>query len=141
MPNRILSAGDYIAARCTKCKVNTNHTIVAMVGEKVVKVECNTCGSTHKYHGEKAPKSSSRPVTTGSKAKPRSTKSQRNWEEMSSNLRREDMVPYSMTTPMQEGMWIQHPSFGLGQVIGTSKPNKMEVRFADGVKLLRCTLS
>jgi hypothetical protein len=42
---------------------------------------------------------------------------------------------------MRSGMLIQHPSFGLGQVLSTIKPNKMEVRFAGGVKLLRCTLA
>jgi len=141
MPNKTLSAGEYIASRCTKCKENTNHTIVAMVGEKVVKVECNTCGSIHKYHGEKTPKAPTGRKAAGAGSKPRTTKSQRDWEELLATVRPEDAVPYSMTTPMQEGQLIQHPSFGLGQVVGTTKPNKMEVRFADGVKLLRCTLA
>jgi hypothetical protein len=36
---------------------------------------------------------------------------------------------------------IQHPSFGLGCVINTIKPNKMEVSFRSGIKLLRCSVA
>ena len=43
MSMKKLSAGDNIEARCTRCRTVLNHTIVAMVGEKVVWVECNTC--------------------------------------------------------------------------------------------------
>ena len=31
-------------------------TIIAMVGEQVVRVQCNTCGGTHNYHAPKAEK-------------------------------------------------------------------------------------
>jgi len=140
MPVKSLSAGDYIAARCTRCKDHTNHTIVAMVGEKVVKVECNTCGSKHNYHQVKMPKAPASGRAPAAANKPRVSKSQREWEEFLATTRSEDAIPYSMSTPMREGLLIRHPSFGLGQVISVSKPNKMEVRFASGVKLLRCTL-
>jgi len=140
MSNKPLSAGDYIASRCTRCKEITNHTIVAMVGERVARVECNTCGSTHNFHKEKAPKTRTNRSTSAAVGKPRTTKTQREWQELLANARPEEAIPYSMTTPMREGMLIQHPSFGLGQVVTITKPNKMEVRFADGIKLLRCTL-
>lgn len=50
MNSRKLSAGDIIDARCTKCRAVTNHRIVAMVGDRVVRVECNTCHGVHNYH-------------------------------------------------------------------------------------------
>ena len=53
MATRKLAAGDCIEARCTRCRALMNHTIVAMVGEKVIRVECNTCRGMHNYHGEK----------------------------------------------------------------------------------------
>lgn len=142
MSEKKLSAGDYIASRCSKCKDTTNHTIVAMVGEKVVKVECNTCGGVHNHRAEKEQKpAGSRAASTSTAAKPRGTKNKREWEELLENLRPEDATPYSMKTPMKDGMLILHPTFGLGQIVGTIKPNKMEVRFQAGVKLLRCTLT
>lgn len=136
MTTKVLSAGDYIASKCSKCKDTTNHTIVAMVGEKVVKVECNTCGSIHNYRSETKKKAPSARKT--STAKPRTTKAERVWEDLQEKLRPEDAVPYSMTTPMKEEMLIQHPSFGLGLVVNCIRPNKMEVQFQAGIKLLRC---
>lgn len=140
MTNKSLSAGDYVASRCTRCKADTNHTIVAMVGDKVVRVECNTCGSTHNYHAAKSPTGPTTRRTTAA-AKPRTTRAQRDWEALLATASPDEAVPYTMTTPMQEGMLIHHPSFGLGRVIGTTKPNKMEVRFSSGIKLLRCALA
>ncbi|MFZ4440354.1 MAG: hypothetical protein ACOYOS_18175, partial [Syntrophales bacterium] len=55
---KIRAAGDFIDSQCTKCKILTNHTIVAIEGGKVAQVKCNTCGGEHNYHapkGEKAP--------------------------------------------------------------------------------------
>ena len=138
MTAKVPSAGDYIAAKCSKCKDSTGHTIVAMVGEKVVRVECNTCGSLHNYRSENRQKT----VTPrkAAAAKTRTSKAERLWEEARGDMRPEDAVPYSLNTPMQEEMLIQHPSFGLGQVIHCIRPNKMEVRFQSGIKLLRCKL-
>ena len=56
MTARILSAGDIIEARCTKCREVLNHRIVAMVEGKVVRVECNTCNGVHNYHAPPAAK-------------------------------------------------------------------------------------
>jgi hypothetical protein len=41
--------GDYIDDHCSRCKRSTDHSVVAMVGEEVVKVMCRTCNSEHKY--------------------------------------------------------------------------------------------
>lgn len=41
--------GDYIDDHCSRCKRTTDHAIVAMVGEEVVKVMCRTCNGEHKY--------------------------------------------------------------------------------------------
>ena len=43
-----------------------------------------------------------------------------------------------MTTPIVAGMFIEHPTFGRGEVISVVKPDKAEILFQSGVKLLRC---
>jgi hypothetical protein len=48
--------GDYIDDRCSRCKRITDHAVVSMVGEEVVKVMCRTCNGEHKYRGTKAKK-------------------------------------------------------------------------------------
>ncbi len=48
--------GDYIDDHCSRCKRTTDHSIVAMAGDEVVKVVCRTCNSEHKYRGNKTGK-------------------------------------------------------------------------------------
>jgi hypothetical protein len=55
-PSRL---GDIIDDYCTRCRLLTNHSVVAMVGEEVRKVRCRTCNHEHDYRhgkgGEKKP--------------------------------------------------------------------------------------
>ncbi len=135
-----LSAGGYIASKCSKCKDTTNHTIVAMVGDRVARVECNTCGSIHNYRNTTVKK-----AAAGSKAgnsKPaRSNRTEAEWEDQLKDADPAEAIPYSMQVLIKSGDLIQHPNFGLGRVIGIIRPNKMEVIFRDGLKLLRCSLA
>ncbi|MDA3902658.1 MAG: hypothetical protein PF441_04310 [Desulfuromusa sp.] len=140
MSNKQFSAGDHITSKCTKCKDTTNHTVVAMVGDKVARVECNTCGGIHNYRNvaEKKPISRSK----ASSPKPaKTTKIETEWENLLNDADPADATPYSMQMPIKPGALIQHPSFGLGRVIDTIQPNKMEVYFRSGVKLLRCSIA
>ncbi|MFK5926312.1 MAG: hypothetical protein QM483_06755 [Desulfuromusa sp.] len=140
MPEKQLSAGDYIASRCSKCKDLTNHTIVAMVDNKVVRVECNTCGSTHNYRNVSAKKPATRSKTGGTKPV-KTSKIEAEWENQINTADPADATPYSIRMLVNEGDLIQHPSFGLGRVINVIKPNKMEISFRSGTKLLRCSVA
>ena len=142
MSEKVIAAGDHIAAKCTKCKDTTNHTIVAMVAEKVVKVECNTCNGVHNYRGETKKKQPASRKSSTTAATTRSVnKAQRDWEELLEKINPDNATPYNMTTTMKTDMVIMHPTFGLGQVLSCIRPNKMEVRFQPGIKLMRCKLS
>jgi hypothetical protein len=46
--------GDDIDDHCSRCKRTTDHSIVAMAGEEVLKTRCRTCGSEHKYRQNKS---------------------------------------------------------------------------------------
>ncbi len=139
MTNQQLSAGDHITSKCTKCKDTTNHTIIAMVGDTVAKVECNTCGGIHNYRSTAAKKPATKRKTSGSRPV-KTAKTETEWEELLKDLDPTTATPYSMQMSIESGDLIQHPSFGLGRVINVTRPNKMEVYFSSGVKLLRCTI-
>jgi hypothetical protein len=47
--------GGEVDASCTRCRMELAHTILAMVGTKVARVRCNTCGSDHVYRGTQRP--------------------------------------------------------------------------------------
>jgi hypothetical protein len=147
MIQRKLSAGDIIEARCTKCRAVLNHRIVAMVEEKPVRVECNTCGGVHNYYppGEsKAP--AGRTVVRKSDATSRTVqRGQRGadpgeWESLYKAADRSQAAMYDMNGKYAENDTIEHPVFGFGVVKLTIRPNKMEVLFQDGKKLLRCNV-
>ena len=48
--------GDDIDDHCSSCKRTTDHAIVSLVGEEVLRTRCRTCNSEHKYRGNKSRK-------------------------------------------------------------------------------------
>ncbi len=148
MSTRKLSAGDIIDARCTRCRDILNHRIVAMVGDKVVRVECNTCGGVHNYYPPPAQKSAKLPRgETVSKKAPSAPRAPRRdpaqsdreeWQSLRSAMRLDQAVGYDMNAKFRVDDLVDHPTFGLGVVKQIVVPNKMQVLFEDGVKLLRC---
>ena len=147
MNNRKLSAGDIIEARCTRCRDILNHRIVAMVAEKVVRVECNTCGGVHNYYPPpalKLPKTPGGSTVKKEASSPRIPKkdpaqSERDeWAALRHNMRLDRAIIYTMNTRFKVNDVIDHPTFGYGVVKQVIVPNKMQVLFEDGIKLLRC---
>lgn len=153
--------GDRIEARCTRCNDVTGHVIVALVGGVVVKVECCACGSVHKYYPPATAKEKAsdgvRRVSAGadrksvlSSAKPKAAPrgqaraaqaaaaTETAWRTAIERPSAPAARPYSMTGPLAEGDTIEHPVFGLGSVRTMVPPNKAEILFRDGIRLLRC---
>ena len=46
--------GDDIDDHCSRCKRTTDHSVVAMAGDDVLKTRCRTCGGEHKYRQNKS---------------------------------------------------------------------------------------
>ncbi|MGC2694723.1 MAG: hypothetical protein WA738_02945 [Candidatus Angelobacter sp.] len=46
--------GDDIDDYCSRCKLSTDHSVVSMIGEEVLKTRCRTCNSEHKYRQNKS---------------------------------------------------------------------------------------
>lgn len=148
MNTKKLSAGDIIESRCTKCRDILNHRIVAMVGEKVVRVECNTCGGTHNYYPPpvaKTPRTAGTAAPKKAAAAPRAPKKdpasaeREEWNSLRPSMNLEKAVAYNMNAAYKKGDLVKHPVFGFGIVRLVIVPNKMQVLFEDGMKLLRCS--
>ena len=139
-----LSAGSIVETRCTRCRKIMNHTIVAMVGEKIVRVECNTCHGIHNYHPIKVAKEPTAARTTEKKAaSPRAPKADPaaaaavEWAARLANLDPDRAVTYDMSGTYRVNTQLSHAQFGLG-IVQSVMPNKIEVLFQEGKKLLRC---
>lgn len=139
---RQLSVGDEIDAQCTRCKMILNHTIVAMVETRIVRVKCNTCGGQHAYHQPKEAKASvPRQPAARRTASPKAPPAPDfNWDAELAAVSGKTPATYNMNAAFQPGDVLSHPSFGTGIVKQVLKPNKMNVLFKDGIKLLRCTV-
>lgn len=142
-----LSAGSTIETRCTRCNGVLNHSIVAMVGEKIVRVECSTCKGVHNYHPAKVLKVKESATAKGGRVKagtPRNTKldpeaaARAEWVEMQPGMDPEQAIPYEMSRIYRVKNLLSHPNFGLGIVQSVLPPNKMDVLFKAGKKRLRC---
>ncbi len=133
MQDRKLSAGDPIESRCTKCRKNTNHIVVAMTEAGPAKVQCNTCGGQHKYRSPTAVK---KPVARRT-ADPKVAE-QKEWASLRTGMNNKQAVDYSMTTAFKVGTLLSHPVFGLGVVQNQAGPRKIKVLFEDGSKTMRC---
>ena len=150
MTTRKLSAGDIIESRCTKCREVLNHRIVAMVEEKVVRVECNTCLGVHNYYPPppvkeaKVPKTAAASKSRSASATPRVSKKdpteveREEWASLHPTFDYEKALAYDMNSRYLVKRLILHPVFGAGVVKTVIVPNKMQVLFKDGIKLLRC---
>lgn len=143
--NKPLSAGSIVETRCTRCRAVLNHTIVAMVGEKIVRVECNTCHGTHAYHPVKPVKETKAAGVGPKKATtPRATKAdpqaaaRAEWEALQPGMDPAQAIPYDMNRTYRVKTLLFHPNFGLGVVQLVIPPQKIDVLFQTGVKRLRC---
>jgi hypothetical protein len=124
-----------------------NHTIVAMVGAKIVRVQCNTCKSTHNHHPLKSaaePRTSTRASGSGSSAtKPRQPKSSpadaelQEWTLLAQDIDPDKVRTYAMDSRFRVNDPVRHPVFGLG-IVRRVAEGKAEILFEGGKKLLKC---
>jgi len=131
MTDRISTGGD-IDAYCTKCKLNLEHIVMAIVAGSPVKVKCKTCGSIHRFKGAPA----ARPKTArreGAGAKP-FVSTQAQWE-AAVDAAHGPELPYDMEGSFRDGDLIVHSFFGKGVVLKTYF-RKCSVLFRDKERLL-----
>lgn len=136
LPNSIRVGGE-IDAFCTKCDLNLAHTIIAMVGTKVVKVKCNTCDSEHVYRGTQplvkatsfaAPKKSASGAT-------RAPAKKLSWEDQFAGKDLGRAKKYSPRETFVVDDVVDHPTFGLGLVIAV-RVDKVDISFKQDTKTL-----
>jgi len=141
MSPRQLSPGDHIESHCTRCRTLMNHTLIALVDGRPVRVKCNTCGGEHAYRAPKpAPRTPAERAPRQSSARIKSDPAaalRQQWETLLAGHDPATATPYRMDASFKVNTLVRHPSFGLGLVQQVGD-RKMEVVFAEGTKVLRC---
>ena len=125
--------GGEIESYCGSCKEERTHIIAAMDGDIVRRVTCSMCGGTHNFKRKAAATSSSGASATAKRA----TGSRRTKESQAFTIDpSRPQKAYDMNHNYSAGDIINHPKFGPGLVENSLPPNKIEVRFQEGKKLL-----
>lgn len=161
-----IALGDHIESKCTRCHDVTGHIVILMIDDEITKVECRACGSIHKYYppvneksglkkikesnsgSKKIQKETTKSVSVVPKASSKKAKSQKvnrelieqQWQEAintSYGIRK----PYTMTINLALGDIVDHPKFGEGVVQELFPPDKAEILFREGIKLLKCSIN
>lgn len=131
-------AGMDIDAPCGRCKEETRHRILSITDGTPEKLICTSCNSVHKFRVEKPPKAAPAPRTPrmATASAPKPTASPNRFQElMITEQAGTKAQPYSPAVRWDEGLWMDHPSFGLGRV-QRKAGRKAEVLFRDGLKTL-----
>ncbi len=125
------SAGENIASYCTKCKLNLDHTIVAMKDGGIAKVTCKTCGSTHKFKDPAAPAPIRPPRKPSTKA---ANAAASEWEKAVAGAISKEQA-YDMAATYRIGDVVLHNRFGKG-IVTRIFSNKCAMLFQDKERLM-----
>ncbi|QSQ26250.1 hypothetical protein JY651_15520 [Pyxidicoccus parkwayensis] len=136
--------GGEVDAQCTRCKLTLAHTILAMVGTKIARVRCNTCGGDHAYRA--APGVTDRPSSSSSSSRASrassssaaTTKAEKiiiSFEEQLAGKDTANALKYSPKDTYQVDQVIQHPTFGTGFVTAV-RGDKVDITFRTETKTL-----
>jgi hypothetical protein len=141
LPTSIRTGGE-IDAFCTKCDLNLAHTIIAMVGPKVERVQCNTCRAEHKYRGQQplvkvqsfaAPKKPSTPKAASGTTRARPVVV--TFDEQLKNKDLSRSKRYSTRETFVVDDVVDHPTFGLG-IVTAVRGDKVDIAFKQEDKTL-----
>jgi hypothetical protein len=136
--------GGEIDSWCTKCRMDLNHRIVAMVGDAVKRVECLTCGGQHNYRKPASerdqPKTSTPRAASASKASGGAPATQRSakamWEKAIAGQPPNAFKAYSVGGTFSAGDLIRHKLFGDGVIARVIDAKKVEILFEEGPKTM-----
>ncbi|HYD49577.1 MAG TPA: hypothetical protein VEB21_14575 [Terriglobales bacterium] len=126
--------GKSVDGWCARCKLMLAHTIEAVVNGKITRTHCNTCGAQH-AHRKSAPGTAAKRASGGARA----AKNAPPAFDYEALLRGKDVKnarPYRLSDRFECKELINHPTFGIGQVVAVRDSTKIDVGFSDGMKTL-----
>jgi hypothetical protein len=122
--------GEDVKSYCGKCKLTLYHTITIMDGEKVQKVQCNTCKAVHGFRDAPNKKKATR-----TRKKAPAIPLTEAWAQAMKDSK-EEAKKYSIREVFEIGSIIDHPTFGGGIVQAVVDNDKVEVMFENDIKVL-----
>lgn len=126
-------------AYCTTCRTMREHVIVAMVDKKPAKVECTECHKQHLFRAGPPGAAKAAGGTTARAVKKKRAEPARPAAptvDLAALVAGRTVRAYDPKTGFAIGDVVRHPSFGVGLVTQLAGPQKMEITFEVGAKVL-----
>ncbi len=155
MASRKLTAGGEVVSYCTKCKMDLNHRIIAMVAGVPVTVECESCKSHHKYRRPMEDRAADKRVRPTASSTPRERTAaprtvgarmaaaaaeeasrEKTWQGRIAGKMADEFTKYTPKGNFEADALLHHFKFGDGYVVRVIDANKIEVMFQDGPRVL-----
>lgn len=135
-------AGQELYSLCRRCKDETRHCVLSITDGIPEQLICISCKSIHKFKINKCiDHSKLTNILTNTKS-PKNTRvnktsivESRFQEIFQLEINSISALPYNTSQQWQEGMWLDHPNFGLGKV-QKRLGRKIDVLFRIGSKTL-----
>jgi hypothetical protein len=136
-----LRVGSNVDAWCGKCKLVLAHTVEAMVGTTVKRVNCNTCSAQHMYKARppgsrSATKRKTSEKTASGRPQRVSNKRASDYDKYMNGRDASGARRYSPKSLFVQNDLVQHPKFGLGVATAIKDGGKFEILFPDGPRVL-----
>ena len=122
-----IEIGQHIDGWCTRCKLMLRHTIESIVGGKIKRTHCNTCGAQHAHR--------TAPPRTRGAGNPHDVHAN-NYAALLRGRSQSASRRYSRSERFTVGETVSHATLGLGVVIAERESTKIDVLFPDGQKVL-----
>jgi hypothetical protein len=157
MTTKPIKPGTEVDSRCTKCRMDLLHRIIAVHNGRIMRVECRTCGGHHNYRRPKSAASeprtaATRAPTTASTERPRQSSSapsprraaaaeverqrEASWQKAVLGQPISSFKAYRASQTFSLGDLIRHGKFGDGYIVRVIDRQKVEVMFKDGPRML-----
>ena len=130
--------GGEVDSLCTRCKLSLAHTILAMVGPKIARVRCNTCGGEHAFRGKAGVTDRPTKAATAKAARAGTPRAEKVVISFDDQLAGKDIASapkYSPKDTYRVDQVIHHPTFGVGLVTAV-RGDKVDLTFRSDTKTL-----
>ncbi len=111
MEDKIFIVGQLVSKTCAKCGSEQSHAITTLTKKGLIsKVTCTVCSTVSAFKsGIAAAKDDGKQKTS---------------------------TPYDRTRTYRKGQTMMHSAFGYGEVLSVIEPQKIDVKFTDGMRRL-----
>jgi hypothetical protein len=133
-----IEVGKEVIAFCSKCKDSTTHVVEVIKNEKISRVMCKVCLSSHRFRTDEKEETTEKKVRKTAKKAPPKTSQEKKWERIMAKTAsaNESPIEYKMQNSYKVLNVIQHHTFGVGVVREVYGTTKMAVVFQIGEKVL-----